>query len=99
MQCQYAVSKEDMNSVSTDTHVESADFPVYLKIQDNYFNLQLENNLCLPVSYYKVQTKAQSLENIHQQNSPTSILFWNTQMSHSILKKTDFYTQINYDTN
>ena len=50
IQCHYAVSKEYINSISTDTHVESSHFPIYLQIKDNYFKVQLENDLYLPVS-------------------------------------------------
>ena len=67
IQCHYAVSKEYINSVSTDTKVESTRFPIYLKIKDNYFKVQLENNLYLRVSDYEFQTTAQPLDNIHQQ--------------------------------
>ena len=67
IQCHYAVSKENIKLVSTDTHVESPHFPIYLKIKDNYFKSKLENNLYLPVSHYELQTKAQSLDTIHQQ--------------------------------
>ena len=67
IQCHYAVSKEYINSISTDTRVESPHFPIYLQIKDNYFKVQLENNLYLPVSYYEIKTKAQPLENLHQQ--------------------------------
>ena len=35
IQCLYAVSKEYINSVSTDTHGDSPHFPVYLQIKDN----------------------------------------------------------------
>ena len=66
IQCHYAVSKEYINSVSRDTHVESPHFPIYLNIKDNYFKLQLEINPYLPVSHYEFQTKAQTLHNIHQ---------------------------------
>ena len=41
IQCHYAVSKEYINSVSTDTHVESSHIPIYLQIKDNYFKVQL----------------------------------------------------------
>ena len=37
IQCHYVVSKEYNNSVPTDTHVESPQFPIYLQIKDNYF--------------------------------------------------------------
>ena len=72
IQCQYAVSEEYINSISTDTHVESphVESPhslTYLQMKDNYFKVQLENDLYLPVSYYEFQTKAQSLDNIQQQ--------------------------------
>ena len=58
IQGHYALSKEYIISVSTDTHVESTRFPVYLKIKDNYFKIQLENDLYLPVSHYEFNTKA-----------------------------------------
>ena len=67
IQRHYAVSKEYINSVSRDLHVESPYFPIYLQIKDDYFKVQLENDLYLPVSYYEFQTKAQPLENMHQQ--------------------------------
>ena len=70
IQCHYAVSREYNNSISTDTHVESPHFPIYLQIKDNYFKIQLENDFYLPVSYYGFQTKAQFLYNIHQQKIP-----------------------------
>ena len=40
IQCHYAVSKKYINSISTDTHVESPHFPIYLQIKDNYFKVQ-----------------------------------------------------------
>ena len=67
IQCHYVVSKQYINSVSTDIHVESPHFPIYLQIKYNYFKVKLENDLYLPVSHYELKTKAQSLENIHQQ--------------------------------
>ena len=66
IQCHYAVSKEYINSISTDTYVESPHFAFYLQIKDNYFKVQLENELYLPVSYYEFQTKAQDLNKILQ---------------------------------
>ena len=71
IQCQYAVSKEYINTVSTDTNVESPHFPIYLQIKDKYFKAQLENDLYLPVFYQKFQTKAQPLEHIHQHKNNT----------------------------
>ena len=65
LQCHYAVSKEFIDSISTDTHVESPHFSIYLQIKDNFFKVQLENNLYLTVSYYEIQTKAQLLDNVH----------------------------------
>ena len=67
MPCHYAVSKEYINSVSTDTAVESLLFPIYLQIKDNYFKVQPENDLFLSVSQTGFKTKAQTLENIHNQ--------------------------------
>ena len=66
-QYHYAVSKKYVNSVSTDTAVESLHLPIYLQIKDNYFIVQLENDLHLPVSHTEFKNKAQPLENIHQQ--------------------------------
>ena len=65
LQCHYAVSKEYINTVSTDTNVESPHFPVYLQIKDNYFKIKLENDLNFLVSYHEFHTKAQPLEHIH----------------------------------
>ena len=67
IQCHYAVSKEYINLVSTDIHVEPPHFPIYLQIKDNYFKVKLENDLYLPVSHYEFKTKAQPLENMHHQ--------------------------------
>ena len=50
IQCHYAVSKEYINTVTTESTVESRHFPIYLKIKKNYFKVQLESNLYLPVS-------------------------------------------------
>ena len=66
VQCNYAVSKEYINTVSTDTNVGSPHFTIYLQIKDNYFKVQIENDLCLPVSHQEFQTKSQPLEHIHQ---------------------------------
>ena len=56
IECHYAVSKEYINSVSTDTRVESPNFPIYLQIKDNCLKVQLENELYLPVSHYEFRT-------------------------------------------
>ena len=45
IQCHYAASKEYINSISTDTHVESPHFPIYLQVKDNYSKVQIENDL------------------------------------------------------
>ena len=45
IQCQYAVSKGYINTVSTDTTVESPHFPIYLHIGDNCFKVQLEKDI------------------------------------------------------
>ena len=66
IQCQYAVSKEYINTLSTDTKVKSPHFPIYLQIKYKYFKVHLENDLYLPVSYHEFQIKAQPLEHIHQ---------------------------------
>ena len=66
IQCHYAVSKKFINTVSTDTNVESPQFPISLKIKDNYFRVQLENDLHLSVSCHEFENKAQPLEHVHQ---------------------------------
>ena len=69
IQCHYAVSREHNTSVSTDTPVESPHFPIYhhtLQIKNNYFKMQLENDLYHPVSYNEFHTKAQPLDHIHK---------------------------------
>ena len=63
--CNYAVSKDCINSVSTDTNIESTHFPIYLQIKENYFKVQLEKSLYLPVSYHEIHTKAQPNDQIH----------------------------------
>ena len=39
IECNYALSKECINSLSTDTNVDSPHFPIYLQIKDNYFRV------------------------------------------------------------
>ena len=65
MQCHYALSKEYNNTVTTDIAVESPHFPIYLQIKEDYFKVQPENNLYLPLSYHEYKTKAQPLELVH----------------------------------
>ena len=60
------MSKEYINTVTTNNTVESPHFPLYLQVKDNYFNVQLDNNLYLPVSFYEFKTKAQPLEQLKQ---------------------------------
>ena len=108
LQCHYAVSKDYINSVSPDTHVESPHFPIFLEIQDNYFKVQLENDLCLPVSYYEFQTKAQPLENLHQQKLQQFKNNYSFPEIYPVIQQTDFtlnkiktepFTQFNHDAN
>ena len=47
IQCHYAVSKEYINTITSDTTVESPHFPI----------TTLENYLYLPVSYHEFKTK------------------------------------------
>ena len=65
-QCHYAVSKEYINTNTTNTTVESSHFPIFLQIKDNYFKVKLENDIFLPVSYHVFKTKAQPLEQLQQ---------------------------------
>ena len=62
MQCHYAVSKEYINKITPDSTIESLHFPIYLQIKDNYFKVQLKNDLYLTVSYHEFKTKAQPSE-------------------------------------
>ena len=106
IQCHYAVSKENINSISTSTHVESPHFTIYQQIKDNFFKEQLENDLYLPVSYYELQTKAQPLDIIHQQKiqqfkNNYSVTEIYPIIQHMILNtnKTEPFTQFNHDSN
>ena len=108
IKCHYAVSREYINSVSTDTHVESPHFPIYLQTKDNYFKVQLENDLYLPVSHYEFKTKAQSLENIHQQKLQQFIKKYSLPEIYPTIQHTDVtlsknktepFTQSNHDAN
>ena len=108
IQCHYAVSKEYINLVSTDTHVESPHFPIYLQIKHKYFKVQLANGLYLPVSYYEFKTKAQLLENMHQQiqqqiksNNSLPEIYPIIQHTDVTLNtnKTETLTQFNHDAN
>ena len=56
-QCHYAVSKEYINTVTTDTALESPHFPIYLKIRDNFLKVQTENNFYLPASHNEYKPK------------------------------------------
>ena len=92
IQCNYAVSKEYINLVSTDTNTEPTHFPIYFQIKENYFKVQLEKDLYLPVSQNEFRTKAQPVDHIYQKRnqyfknnySPPQkiILLYNIQMSH-----------------
>ena len=66
IQCHYAVSNENINTITTNTTVESPHFPIYLQVKDNYFKVQLKNDPYLPVSYHEFKTKAQPIENLQQ---------------------------------
>ena len=108
IQYHYAVSKEYINSVSTDTHVESVHFPIYLQIKDNCFKVQLENDLYLPVSHTEFKAKAQPLANLHQQklqqfknnnSSPENYpIIQHTDVTLNT-DKTEPFTQSNHDAN
>ena len=106
IECHYAVSKEYINSVSTDTHVESLHFPIYLQIKNNYIEIQLENVLYLPVSQYEFKTKAQLLENRHQQKLQESKNNYSSPENYTIIQhpdvtlntnKTESFIQSNHD--
>ena len=89
IQCHYAVSKEYINSVYSDNHVESPHFPIYLQIRDNFLKVQLENDLYLPASHYEFKTKAQPLENIHQQKLQQPKNNYSPPESYPIIQDTD----------
>ena len=69
IQCNYAVSKEYINSVSENTTTEPIHFPIYLQIKNNYLKVQIDNDLYLPVSHQELRTKAQPFEHIHQKRN------------------------------
>ena len=89
IQCNYAVSKEYINSVSTDTNIESPHFPIYLQIKDNYFKVQLEKDLYLLVSHHEFHNKAQFLEQIHQQKIQHSRTNYLPLETHTLVQHTD----------
>ena len=62
----YVLSREYIDSFSTATHEESPHFPIYLQIKKNYFKVQPEKDLHLPVSYYGFKIKALLLENMQK---------------------------------
>ena len=64
--CHYAISKEYINTITTNTTVESTHFPIYLQAKHNCFKLILENDLFPPFSYHEFKTKAQPLEQLQQ---------------------------------
>ena len=108
IECHYAVSKEYINSVSTDNHVESPHFPIYLQMKDNYFKVQLENDIYLPVSHYEFKTKAQPLENTHQQKLQQFEINYSLTEIYPIIQhtdvtlntnKTESFTQSNHNSN
>ena len=51
IQCHYVVSKEYINTVTTNTTIKSSHFSIYLQIKNNYFKVQVESNLFQRVSY------------------------------------------------
>ena len=108
IQCHYAASKEYINSLSTDTAVESLHFPIYLQIKDNHFKVQLENDLYLPASHKEFKTKAQPLENIHHQKLQHLKNNYSSPENYPIIQHTDVtlnmnktepFTQSNNETN
>ena len=108
IQCHYSVSKEYINLISTDTYVESSHFPIYLQIKDNYFKVQSENDLYIPVSYHKFKTKAQPLEIMHQQKLQQFKNNYSLPEIYPIIQhkdvtlntnKTEPFTQFNHDAN
>ena len=89
IQCHYAVSKEYINAVSTDTTVESPHFPIYQQIKDNYFKVQLENDIYLSILYNEFQTKAQPSEQIHHNKIQQLKLIHLLLQAYPIIQNTD----------
>ena len=89
VQSHYAISKEYIDTIATDTNVESPHFPKYLHIRDNYFKVQLENDLYLPVSNDKLRTKTQPLEHIHLNKTQLSQHFHPQLETYLIVQHTD----------
>ena len=98
IQCHYAVAKQYFDSVSTDTHVESLHFPIYLQIKDNYFKVQLENDLYLTVSHAEFKTKAQPLKNLHQQKIQQFKNKFSSPENYPIIQHTDVSLNTNKTT-
>ena len=71
IQYHYAVSKEYINTITPDTAIESPYFPIYLQTTGNYFKVQLEIDLYLPVLYHEFKTMAKSLEQLQQKQNTT----------------------------
>ena len=69
LRCNYAVSKECINTVTETSDTKPIHFPIYLQIKDNYFEVQLDNDLYLPISQHEFHTKAQPLQHLHQKRS------------------------------
>ena len=108
IQCNYAVSKEYINSVSAKSNTEPMHFPIYLQIKENYFKVQLEDVLYLPVSYHEFRTKAQPLDHIHQRRNqhfknnyypPENYPFIRHTDVTLNTNKTEPYSQFNQDPN
>ena len=89
IQCNYAVSKEYINTVSENTTTEPIHFPIYLQIKNNYFKVQLGNDLYLPVSYHEFRTKAQPLEHIHQKRNKQIQNDYSSPETYPIIQHTD----------
>ena len=87
--CHYTISKEYFNSVTTNSTVESTHFAIYLRINDNYFKVQLENNIYLPDSYTEDSTEMQPLERIHNQRAKQTQQNQNFTETYPIVQHTD----------
>ena len=95
MQCHYAVSKEYINTISTSTKVDSPHFPIYLQIKDNYFRVQLKNDLYLPVSLHEFKNKAQPLGRITHNKTHQMCTSTNPESPYPIIQHAVFTLNIN----
>ena len=108
IQCYHAVSKEYINTLTKNTNEESPPFSISLQMEDNCFEVKLENYIYLPSSYHVIKTKAQPLEHLKQNKTQQlknqrSLLEFDPIVQHTDVtlntNKTEAFTQFPQNTN